>query len=158
MFRPLGTTIIQTRMPPPSDPPPGDAGGVLRIDLGAIAANYRNLQARLAAATCGAVVKADAYGLGAAKVAKALWGAGCRDFFVALIDEGVEIRAVLPEADIYAFCGATAETAAALAEHRLIPALNDLGQIEARSRPIRPMPERRPGRRRAGSGRAGWRR
>ncbi|MCH7711457.1 MAG: alanine racemase [Proteobacteria bacterium] len=126
-------TTLRTRMPPPSDPPPGDAGGVLRIDLGAIAANYRNLQARLAAATCGAVVKADAYGLGAAKVAKALWGAGCRDFFVALIDEGVEIRAVLPEADIYAFCGATPETAAALAEHRLIPALNDLGQIEAYS-------------------------
>ena len=120
-------------MPPPSDPPPGHAGGVLHIDLDAIAANYRNLRARLAAATCGAVVKADAYGLGAAKVAKALAGAGCRDFFVALIDEGVEIRAVLPEATIYAFCGATAETAAALAEYRLIPALNDLGQIEAYS-------------------------
>ncbi|MCH8097733.1 MAG: alanine racemase [Proteobacteria bacterium] len=120
-------------MPPPSDPPPGHAGGVLRIDLDAIAANYRNLQARLAGATCGAVVKADAYGLGAAKVAKALAEAGCRDFFVALIDEGVEIRAALPEADIYAFCGATAETAAALAEYRLIPALNDLGQIEAYS-------------------------
>ena len=120
-------------MPPPSDPPPGHAGGVLRIDLDAIAANYRNLRARLAGATCGAVVKADGYGLGAAKVAKALAGAGCRDFFVALIDEGVEIRAVLPEADIYAFCGATAETAAALAEYRLIPALNDLGQIEAYS-------------------------
>ena len=120
-------------MPPPSDPPPGHAGGVLRIDLDAIAANYRNLRARLAGATCGAVVKADGYGLGAAKVAKALAGAGCRDFFVALIDEGVEIRAVLPEADIYAFCGATPETAAALAEHRLIPALNDLGQIEAYS-------------------------
>ncbi len=120
-------------MPPPSDPPPGHAGGVLRIDLDAIAANYRNLRARLAGATCGAVVKADGYGLGAAKVAKTLAGAGCRDFFVALIDEGVEIRAVLPEADIYAFCGATAETAAALAEHRLIPALNDLGQIEAYS-------------------------
>ena len=120
-------------MPPPSDPPPGHAGGVLRIDLDAIAANYRVLRARLAGATCGAVVKADGYGLGAAKVAKALAGAGCRDFFVALIDEGVEIRAVLPAADIYAFCGATPETAAALAEHRLIPALNDLGQIEAYS-------------------------
>ena len=133
MFRPLGTTTLRTRMPPPSDPPPGHAGGVLRIDLDAIAANYRNLRARLAGATCGAVVKADGYGLGAAKVAKALAAAGCRDFFVALIDEGVEIRAVLPEADIYAFCGATPETVAALAEHRLIPALNDLGQIEAYS-------------------------
>jgi alanine racemase len=106
---------------------------VLTIDLDAIATNYRNLQARLAGARCGAVVKADAYGLGAAKVAAALGGTGCRDFFVALIDEGVKIRAVLPEANIYAFCGATNETAAALAEHRLIPALNDLGQIEAYS-------------------------
>ena len=35
------------------------------------------------------VVKADAYGLGAAAVAPALYAAGCRHFFVALLDEAL---------------------------------------------------------------------
>nr|MCU0733395.1 alanine racemase [Hyphomonas sp.] len=51
---------------------PASETGVLRIDLGAIAGNWRALQARVAPAECGAVVKADAYGLGIARVLPAL--------------------------------------------------------------------------------------
>lgn len=40
----------------------------------------------------GAVVKADAYGLGAVKVSLALNQVGCRDFFIATIQEGKQIR------------------------------------------------------------------
>ena len=46
-------------------------GAVLEIDLDAIVANWRALAARAAPALCAAVVKADAYGLGAAEVAPA---------------------------------------------------------------------------------------
>ena len=42
------------------------------------------------------MVKADGYGLGAAIVADALYGAGCRDFFVALTGEAVVLRPTLP--------------------------------------------------------------
>ncbi len=63
----------------------GGAGAVLTIDLGAVARNYRLLRDRLRGARCAAVVKADAYGLGLARVTPALAGAGCRDFFVATL-------------------------------------------------------------------------
>jgi alanine racemase len=81
-------------MPGPDD----GAAAVLGIDLTAIVANYRLLVARLGGAECAGVVKADAYGLGVAEVAPALHGAGCRVFFVATLDEGIELRGLLPEA------------------------------------------------------------
>ena len=68
----------------------------LTIDLGAIAANWTALAARAPQARTGAVVKADAYGLGAPKVATALYAAGARDFYVALASEGQALRPVLP--------------------------------------------------------------
>ncbi|MFM8989841.1 MAG: alanine racemase, partial [Alphaproteobacteria bacterium] len=56
----------------------------LEIDLAAVARNWNGLRGRLAEGSeCGAVLKADAYGLGAAEVAQALGKAGCRRFFVA---------------------------------------------------------------------------
>ncbi|AGT09005.1 alanine racemase [Paracoccus aminophilus] len=69
----------------------------LMIDLSALVANWKALAARAPAARPGAVVKADAYGLGAAKVAPALYAAGARDFFVAVASEGRELRPHLPD-------------------------------------------------------------
>lgn len=122
---------------PPSEsspaPSPGDrpgAGGVLTIDLGAIAANWMLLSGRLrAGAACGAVVKADAYGLGLAPVSRALFAAGCRSFFVALPDEGLALRRVLPDAEICVFNGVDATTARDMAAAGLTPVLNHLGQV-----------------------------
>ncbi len=106
------------------------AGAILRIDLSALAGNYRLLQGKLSpGSACGAVVKADAYGLGMTRVAPALAAAGCRVFFVALLDEAIALRAVLPDAEIHVFAGATAVTADEFTRHRLIPVLNHLGQI-----------------------------
>ena len=62
---------------------PPSATGVVTIDLAQIRANWRTLARRVAPAECGAVVKADAYGLGAARVIPTLYEAGCRNFFVA---------------------------------------------------------------------------
>ena len=120
---------------PPSDHGIGGtrgAGAVLTVDLDAIAANYRLLADRLGPHTeCGAVVKADAYGLGVHAAAPALWTAGCRSFFVALAEEGLALRAILPDARIYVFNGVEAETAPDMAEAGLVPVLNHPGQIEA---------------------------
>lgn len=65
---------------------------ILTIDLAAIAANFQRLCAIVGTAACGAAVKADGYGLGAARIAPALQQAGCRDFFVATLDEGLALR------------------------------------------------------------------
>lgn len=107
------------------------AGAILTIDLDAIAANYRLLSDRVAPhGECGAVVKANAYGLGLARVAPVLWAAGCRRFFVAIAEEGFALRALLPEAGIYVFNGADAESARDMAEAALIPVLNHPGQVD----------------------------
>lgn len=72
--------------------------GKLTINLDAIAANWRVIASRLTStARAGAVVKADAYGLGVARVAPALYQAGCRDFFVANLSEALRVRSLLRE-------------------------------------------------------------
>ena len=108
------------------------AGAILEIDLGAIVANWRLLARRAAPAVCAAVVKADAYGLGAEPVARALARAGCPLFFVATIGEGVRLRGALGGgAEIAVFNGPLPGTAGEFARHRLVPVLNDPGQVTA---------------------------
>src|SRR5579872_4443972 len=118
---------------------PGADAGILEIDLDAIeidldaiVGNWRGLNARVGpGAFCAGVVKADAYGLGLRPVATALAAAGCRLFFVAQLDEGIALRAALPEHDIAVLNGMLPGTAPLFRRHRLIPVLNDLGQIAA---------------------------
>lgn len=103
----------------------------LRIDLGAVVANYHSLRARAAPARCAAVVKADAYGLGMLPVAQALAAAGCEVFFVASLAEGQALRAALPGVEIFVLEGVVPGAAAALAAARLVPVLNSLDQAGA---------------------------
>ncbi len=108
------------------------AGAVLVVDLDALAANYRLLKSKVAPAACAGVVKADAYGLGVARAAPALWDAGCRFFFVAHLAEGVELRGILPpKAEIAVLNGLLAGTEDDFLAHRLLPVLNSLAQVEA---------------------------
>src|SRR3546814_20542848 len=59
----------------------------LGIDLDALRANYRAIAERVAPARCGAVVKANAYGLGVSRGGAALYREGCREFFVGQLCE-----------------------------------------------------------------------
>ncbi len=74
------------------------AGAVLEVDLGAVVANWRTCAARHPSGPVAGVVKADAYGLGAAAVAPALAAAGCRHFFVATLEEALALRPLVPGA------------------------------------------------------------
>lgn len=108
------------------------AGAILTVDLAAIRANYRLLRARAAPAACAAVLKSDAYGLGAAPVAAALYQEGCRHFFVAHLDEGIALRPRLAgDAEIVILHGAPPGTEREFLAHRLTPVLNSLAQIAA---------------------------
>ncbi|MCA3561777.1 MAG: alanine racemase [Aestuariivirga sp.] len=105
-------------------PTPEDlAGAVLTIALVALKNNWRRLNALAGKAECGAAVKGNAYGLGIAPVAKSLWEAGCRSFFVARPKEGEELRGLLPEATIYILDGLFAGQAEFYAKLALCPAL-----------------------------------
>lgn len=107
---------------------------VLTIDLDAIGANWRLLRDRLGGVPCAAVVKADAYGLGMARVAPALAAAGCRRFFVAQLDEAVALRALLPDAPIGVLAAPVAGFEADYAAHALTPVLNGLPDVDAWAR------------------------
>jgi alanine racemase len=110
--------------------PAARAGAILEIDLAGIAANWRLLARQAAPARCAAVVKANGYGLGAVPVGRALAAAGCGTFFVATLDEGIALRHALGATpEIAVFNGPFPGTAAEFAAHKLIPVLNDPGQI-----------------------------
>ena len=106
------------------------AGAVLTVDLGAIVANWRDLAARAGGAECAGVVKADAYGLGADRVAPALAAGGCRTFFVAHPDEGIRLRAVLGAGPrIAVLHGPMPGTEGAFLAHDLLPVLSAAWQV-----------------------------
>ncbi len=107
------------------------AGAILTIDLDALAENFAILAGRGGPnVACSAVVKANAYGLGLEQVAPALFRAGCRVFFVALPEEGVALRGLLPEAQIYVLGGLLPELEDDFLAFGLVPVLNSLEEIE----------------------------
>lgn len=126
------------------------SAAVMTISLDAVVANWLMLQRQCAAAgsrtDVGAVLKADAYGLGAARVGPALAQAGCRRFFVAHGAEGAALYEALDKAEssagsgavtsgelagieIFVFHGCRAGEEALFAKYRLIPVLNSLEDV-----------------------------
>jgi len=105
--------------------------GVLTVDLDAIAANWRALdRASASGVQTAAVVKADAYGLGAPRVARALAAAGARRFFVANTEEGATLRQSLgPGPQINILSGHMAGDTDMIGDLDLTPMLNSIDQI-----------------------------
>ena len=104
----------------------------LTIDLDAIVGNWLALDAMTGPdVTTSAVVKADAYGLGADRVAPALMAAGVRHFFVASVEEGMSLRECLGrEPIIYVLSGLLPGDEDLCRRHALVPCLNSGDQIE----------------------------
>ena len=102
---------------------------VLEIDLGTIRRNWCTVRETFRGATVGAVVKQDAYGLGVAEIAPLLSMLGCRDFWVADLDEALSLRALLPAARIYVLHGLAGAPASAFRAHHLVPVLMDPAEL-----------------------------
>jgi len=101
----------------------------LTLDIDALVANWRALDALSGAASAGAAVKADAYGLGARRISTALHQAGCRDFFVAHWAEAADLLDLLPHAAIAVLHGPQSPADAAFARAQsLRPVINSLHQ------------------------------
>ncbi len=105
--------------------------GILTIDLDAIAANWRALDAMSAEnVDTAAVVKADGYGLDAGRIARRLAQEGVKNFFVAVAEEGISVRrAVGTDTDIYVFSGHMRGDTETLRSADLIPLLNSPEQV-----------------------------
>jgi len=117
------------------------AGATLTIDLAAIRWNYRFLADQVGPRVrCGGVVKADAYGLGASQVAPVLYDAGCRDFFVAHLDEALNLRPHLPSnISLVVLNGLLPGCEVDCAAAGIVPVLNSLEQLDAWSACARKM-------------------
>jgi alanine racemase len=127
--------MAKTGGPDDTGPTRARAGAVLTVDLEAIKKNYRRLRQELRPVTCAVVVKANAYGLGVARVAPALAKAGARTFFTAQFDEALQVQSALgktrPTADIFVLNGLAAAPIEDFTGHGLNPVLNSLGEIGA---------------------------
>lgn len=100
------------------------------MDLAAIQANWTAIARRAGPAEAAAVIKADAYGLGARRVALALAEEGVRTFFTATVGEALAARQTLGDAhDIYVLNGPADDDIRHFGAARLFPVLNDMRQI-----------------------------
>ena len=108
------------------------ARATLKIDLGAVKRNYQRLQDSVGRTVkVGASIKADAYGLGAARVGKTLYGAGCRNFFVATPGEGKILRdAIGDTASIFVLNGPAPRDTALYNGADLKPVINSIEQVQ----------------------------
>lgn len=105
--------------------------GILTIDLTALKNNYNLLKKYAEPAEACPVLKADAYGIGANKVGKALFMAGARTFFVAHGFEGVDLRSYLgKDATIYVLHGCFDDDICDFIENNLIPIVSTNEQLE----------------------------
>ncbi len=105
------------------------ATALLTIDLAALTQNWKALDAKTNCETA-AVVKADGYGLGAARVANTLAHAGVRKFFVAAAEEGAELRAALgPGPEINVFSGHMSGDTDMIHDMELTPMINSIDQM-----------------------------
>jgi len=91
-----------------------------RIDLTRLAANFRAIEAH-AGRPLMPVVKADAYGHGAARVARLFEALGAPLLCVAFVEEGVSLRRAGVAAPIVVMAGVGPEEAGEAADHGLTP-------------------------------------
>lgn len=111
------------------EPPPATLR--LSLDCEALAANWQALDRLSGKARAGAAVKADAYGLGAARVVPVLREAGCADFFVAHWQEVPALLGLAPAAAVAVLHGPiTAADAAFAAATGVRPVINSLHQAQ----------------------------
>ncbi len=130
----MGHTLLEGEANKPSPSGRGRGEGpaeatwptILDIDLAAIVANWQSLRRGPTAA----VVKADAYGLGAGAVVPALHAAGCRHFFTAHPSEALAIRALVPGAMLAVLNGLWPGLEAEFAARDLTPVLGTLDEID----------------------------
>jgi len=104
---------------------------VLNINIRNIVKNYlyiKDLVGRKPSVAV--VVKADCYGLGAKEIAPHLEKAGCSEFYVATLDEGINLREALPLSSIFVLSGINKGEEYYFLKYHLIPVLNNNHQID----------------------------
>jgi len=111
-------------------PAESEAGAILKINLTAIAFNWKTL-AKSTEAECAAVVECNAYGCGIGPVAAVLAKSGCQTFFVTDLAEAKCVRRVARDSIIYVLHGFYFETGSTFAELNARPVINSAIELAA---------------------------
>ena len=85
--------------------------------------NYKYLCAMAPNSKIAPVVKSNCYGFGMNPLSLILWDCGARTFFVASIEEGIELRILLPEAKIIILNGFFEKNIILYEKYKLIPSV-----------------------------------
>ena len=103
--------------------------GRILFDQQAFLSNFEYFRSRTIGAT-GGVVKANGYGTGASRASRLLRDAGCKHFFVAVLEEAQTIEAFASGA-IYILSGPkNSQDAERIASEHFVPVLNSKEQLE----------------------------
>lgn len=105
---------------------------ILKVDLDAVASNYRTIQGKSAGAECASVVKANAYGLGDKQVVRRLIDEDCRTFFVAQVEEALGLAPIIAESGgrVFVLNGLSEDEISHYSAECIYPVLNTQAQID----------------------------
>ncbi len=82
---------------------------ILFVNLSNLADNWRQLNSKINNSELAVSIKANAYGLGYQKISKELVKVGCRTFFVASVNEALELRGLYKNVNIFLLSNAYSE-------------------------------------------------
>ena len=104
----------------------------LVVNLAHVRNNYTALLELSGKTIVGAVLKCNAYGFGANRIAHTLYEAGCRHFFIANYEENKQLSLIknLPDTHIYLLNGAENAEQKKIWKQNLIPVLFRADQVE----------------------------
>jgi alanine racemase len=104
---------------------------VIEINLSALNANYNFIKSFLTNNTkVAAVIKANAYGLGAKEILESLSETDCKDYCFAYVSEALSLKDKLHGYNVYIFNGITHEDTIECAINNYIPIIGNFYQLE----------------------------
>ena len=105
------------------------SSSILEVNLKNLIYNY-NIFKKISKSEVGATIKANAYGIGVNKTFKTLFINGCNHFFVATLEEGLELRGKYKKGNIYILNGLENNKLLIFKNNKLIPILNSTNEIK----------------------------
>lgn len=102
----------------------------MTVDLSAVSSNYNFLKNQVfAGVSVAGIIKANAYGLGFKKILPILEKQGCKEFFVATLDEALNARKIT-KSPIYVLGGIIKGQESIYKKYNIIPVLNSIPDIK----------------------------
>ena len=102
---------------------------ILEVNLKNIKYNFNKLKKITNNKKSSAVVKSNAYGLGIKKIYKTLFKSGCRDFFVATLNESIKLRKFNSKINIYVLNGIKKNEMNLFVRKKIIPVINNINEL-----------------------------